>query len=333
MPSNNAVLELDPKFGLDAEGELSDRASGYDSDTTSLMSAAKNHTFENGRRYHGYKEGKYMIPNDEAEKNRMDLFHHCMLLTLRGELFLAPVGEGWKPGRSLDIGTGSGIWATDFADQFPDCEVIGTDLSPIQPEWVPQNLKFEVDDVEEAWSYEDNSFDFIHIRHMAGHIADWPKLYEQAFKALKPGGWIEVQDGCDYFSSDDGSVLPTSYYSQFSVNFEKVSLLLGKQWNSVARAAKQGLKDVGCVQVVDKLIKLPLGRWAKGDHEKELGMYWRQHCLDGAEAYTMAPFTRVLGWEKKAVDQFNVGFSADMKNPKFHAYSKFYFTYGRKPLA
>lgn len=30
---------------------------------------------------------------------------------------------------------------SDFADEYPNCEVIGTDLSPIQPTWIPPNLK------------------------------------------------------------------------------------------------------------------------------------------------------------------------------------------------
>jgi hypothetical protein len=29
----------------------------------------------------------------------------------------------------------------DFADEYPNAEVIGTDISPIQPSWVPPNLK------------------------------------------------------------------------------------------------------------------------------------------------------------------------------------------------
>ena len=31
--------------------------------------------------------------------------------------------------------------ASDFGDQFPNCEVIGTDVSPIQSTWVPPNVK------------------------------------------------------------------------------------------------------------------------------------------------------------------------------------------------
>lgn len=30
---------------------------------------------------------------------------------------------------------------SDFADEFPETEVIGTDISPIQPDLVPPNLR------------------------------------------------------------------------------------------------------------------------------------------------------------------------------------------------
>jgi methylase of polypeptide subunit release factors len=31
--------------------------------------------------------------------------------------------------------TGTGIWAIEFAQQYPLAQVLGTDLSAIQPEW------------------------------------------------------------------------------------------------------------------------------------------------------------------------------------------------------
>jgi methylase of polypeptide subunit release factors len=53
-------------------------------------------------------------------------------LILGGELHIAPLKN---PQRVLDVGTGTGIWALDFAEQYPSAEVIGVDLSPIQPGW------------------------------------------------------------------------------------------------------------------------------------------------------------------------------------------------------
>lgn len=91
------------------------------------------------------------------------MLHHVFCLALDGALYLAPLNKNIK--RCMDFGTGTGIWAIDFADEFPDAEVIGTDLSPIQPNSVPPNLRFYVDDVESDWGYRsDEAFDFIHGR-------------------------------------------------------------------------------------------------------------------------------------------------------------------------
>jgi hypothetical protein len=46
---------------------------------------------------------------------------------------------------------------------------------------VPENVHFEVDDVEQQWAY-DAPFDFIHSRCMGNAIRDWPKLVKQSFQ-------------------------------------------------------------------------------------------------------------------------------------------------------
>jgi ubiquinone/menaquinone biosynthesis C-methylase UbiE len=116
------------------------------------------------------------------------MFHHLFGILLGGRLHLAPLDN---PQRILDIGTGTGIWALDIAAEFPSAEVIGTDLSPIQPLWVLPNVQFIVEDAESEWVYAENSFDYIHSRCMMGSIKDWDKLLEQAFFCLRPGGYIE----------------------------------------------------------------------------------------------------------------------------------------------
>jgi hypothetical protein len=64
--------------------------------------------------------------------------------------------------------------------------VIGTDLSPIQPRWVPPNVQFEVDDCCDEWLYGDNAFDFVHIRGLYGCVADWDAFYKQALRYVEP---------------------------------------------------------------------------------------------------------------------------------------------------
>lgn len=125
------------------------------------------------------------MPNDEEEQSRLDLYHHIFLMMLGGGLYTAPLDKE-KPHRILDVGTGTGIWAVDMADLHPQAEVIGNDISPIQPSWVPHNLKFEVDDIEEDWTYEDNFFDYIHMRSLSGSIVNWQALLKNAYKLINP---------------------------------------------------------------------------------------------------------------------------------------------------
>jgi len=89
---------------------------------------------------------------------------HAMVKMLCGQLFFAPIGD--NPQQILDMCTGTGIWAIEskiiqtckldrarsnlaaVGDLFDSGNVLGVDLSPIQPEWVPPNVRFMVDDVE-----------------------------------------------------------------------------------------------------------------------------------------------------------------------------------------
>jgi len=70
--------------------------------------------------------------------NTTSLSHHVLTLLLDGKLHRAPIDSDIQ--KVLDVGTGTGLWAIDFGDTYPNAEVIGTDLSPIQPSWVPPNV-------------------------------------------------------------------------------------------------------------------------------------------------------------------------------------------------
>lgn len=63
-------------------------AEGWDASSSaasmSVTSSVYAHTYENGRRYHSYKYGRYPIPNDDIEQNREDMKHAMIMeLTVR----------------------------------------------------------------------------------------------------------------------------------------------------------------------------------------------------------------------------------------------------------
>lgn len=67
-------------------------------------------------------------------------------------------------------------------DLYPSANILGVDLSPIQPTWVPPNVKFMVDDVESPWLHRRNHFDYVHGRHIVMAIRNWDALMSRAYQ-------------------------------------------------------------------------------------------------------------------------------------------------------
>jgi hypothetical protein len=182
---------------------------GYDSDTassasTSVMSSVRDYMYENGRRYHRYREGTYNFPNDDVEQEREDMKHAMVKLLCSQKLHFAPIGD--NPQEILDIGTGTGIWSIEsesstnavqyldsfrlkitnalllVGDKYLSAHILGIDLSPIQPDWLPPNVRFMIDDVESPWLHPNSHFDYIHSRHTVMAVRDWMKLFRRAIE-------------------------------------------------------------------------------------------------------------------------------------------------------
>lgn len=126
------AIEADPNLYEGSESGMDDDAasSRY---TASLTSSIEDYPMENGRRYHAFKDGTYVMPNDESELDRLDLTHNMLKISMNMRLFDATFSKA--PKNILDIGTGTGMWAIEMADEYPEAEIVGTDLSPTQPSW------------------------------------------------------------------------------------------------------------------------------------------------------------------------------------------------------
>lgn len=297
------------------------------SSTQSVASSIINYKYENGRRYHAYREGEYVMPNDEQEQARLDLHHHLWRLMTGGTLFRAPVDPSTM--RVLDLGTGTGIWAMDMADQYPNATIRGIDLSPIQPQWVPPNCRFEVDCFESSWHYS-KPFDFIHARNLACSVRDFPSLYKSIMEHLKPGGWVEVADHAAEPFADDDTLKNAPHTVRWAELLDESSLKHGKRFN-VAAHLEQWMIDAGFKNVKQEIFKVPVNPWPKDPKMKELGRYNMIHLLEAIDPWSLALFTRQLGWSNEEFQAFFAGVRREIQDRSIHMYAKYYFVYGQKP--
>jgi SAM-dependent methyltransferase len=230
-----------------------------------------------------------------------------ILVLLDGNLHLAPIGS--HPQRVLDIGTGTGAWAIDFADQYPSAEVIANDLAPIQPTSVPPNLRFLIDDIEASWNYEREPFDYVHARYLAASIKDWPKLVSQAFACIKPGGWVEFQDWNSHIYSADDSIPHDRMlykYHDFTC-YRRDDAGYNTQ---PGPELESWVRDAGFINVQAYKFIIPMGTWPKEKKFKQVG------------AYNLLQFQQ--GMEGIAI--------GCLKDSKLHGQYDFYVVYGQKPL-
>ncbi|KAI5815293.1 methyltransferase [Pyronema omphalodes] len=325
----NKVIEVDPAV---LANELAEdyESSGYDTSTASLNSSINQYAYENGRRYHTYfGQDKNMLPTDETEQNRLDVHHEIFLLLLGRKLHLAPIGK--NPQRILDVGTGTGIWAIDMADTYPSAEIIGVDLSPIQPHWVPPNCRFEVDDAEREWTFEPNSFDFIHIRNLAQGVQSWDTVLAQAWRCLKPGGWIELGEIETSPHSDDNSLPEDDGLRKFLILLQEGLEKMGRPGCVTVDFLRDNLKKTGFTDIESSTTKQTLAPWAKDPALKQVGALSLMVSEEGYHSYGMAVFTRVLGMTGEEADKVCSAVRTSVLNKNRHSYIPYHVVYGRKP--
>ncbi|EFQ32026.1 methyltransferase domain-containing protein [Colletotrichum graminicola M1.001] len=318
--------------GLDDEGEFTpsvfDEGSIADdrTDSTSLNSSVFEHSFRNGRRYHKFRHGRYPIPNDETEQNREDMLHTMMLEVTDGRLYFAPIGD--NPQKIIDLGTGTGIWAIEMGDLFPSAEIHGLDLSPIQPIWVPPNVKFLVDDVEDTW-LNGSDFDFVHLRNMVPVLKSPVNLLRNAYEHMKPGGWVELQDVDGQVHCDDGSLPPDWPLVRFTNHLVEAFAKFGTN-SHAAVFGRQYLEEAGFVNIRHHTVKLPYGTWPKDKIMRLVGMYYRTACEEFFPAVGAIHF-EMLGWSKIEMEVLFAQCRNAMRDPNVHAYGMMHFWSGQKP--
>src|SRR5262249_54279869 len=128
-----------------------------------------------GRRY--LSAAPYLLPVDEQELARLDFQQHLVRAFLPRAI-LPPVT---RLNTILDVGCGTGRWALDVAQQFPQTRVIGLDILspalstvPFSPvagaPWAsphPPNYASVQADALSGLPFDDATFDYVRVANMS----------------------------------------------------------------------------------------------------------------------------------------------------------------------
>ncbi|KAL9585700.1 MAG: hypothetical protein Q9212_001357 [Teloschistes hypoglaucus] len=139
----------------------------------------------------------------------------------------------------------------------------------------------------------------------------------------KPGGYFELQELDCRFTSDDGTLLPTSnlaYWSDLIVEAAaKYNRPIPRYTEYTAWFEKAGFTDIQ--QVV---FKSPANTWPKDEILKEAGKYQLVAHLEGLEGISLGLFTRGLKWKAEEVKVLMAKIRPEIKNKAIHSYQTKY---------
>ncbi|KAH8660063.1 S-adenosyl-L-methionine-dependent methyltransferase [Xylariales sp. PMI_506] len=299
---------------------------------------------ESGRLYHGYKEGKYFLPNDAAEQDRLDLQHEIVRLMFDGWLALAPLPT--VPKNVLDIGTGTGIWALEFAEQNPQSNVIGTDLSAIQPLSTQPNCTFVKTDAEDEWIFPDpNSnhsdcngtarcehkivFDYVHMRFMFTCFNDPKTVLQQAFDNLGPGGWLECQEAMPK-AYQANPTFPGNAYQRWADTCIIGAAAAGRDIEVILKY-EGWLKEIGFTNITVRQFLVPTGGWHHDPHLKKIGEYNLQNMSEGIRGIGWK-MLRSAGMSPEAIESLVPEVLREIHDKSSQYYGICHVIYARKPL-
>ncbi|KIM99783.1 hypothetical protein OIDMADRAFT_200957 [Oidiodendron maius Zn] len=288
---------------------------------------------ENGRTYHAYRAGAYHHPNDATEVERLDDQYQILKIILDGRNYLAPFSREKPPHKVLDIATGSGSWAIDLGDEFPEAQIIGTDLSPIQSDLVPPNVQFVIDDATDEWPGGNDwcNFDFIHTRVTIGCWSDMlTQVIRPAFERLRPGGWMESQELMGILECDNGPIPENNAFKMWVDDIVEACIEVDRPM-TFAASLKKWYMDAGFINVHEKVYKIPINGWPRIRKLKMLGQLWHANLSNGLAAFSYALLHRTKGMSQEEIEISLLDVRRDLADERVQIYESFYVVYGQKP--
>jgi SAM-dependent methyltransferase len=213
---------------------------------------------------------RYLFPRHPGETHRLDVQHYALRETLRAN-FVAPVHE---PRRVLDVGCGTGQWAFEICEQFPEVVVVGLDLVAGKAEH-PWRYRFVKGNLLHGLPLADDCFDFVHQRFLLAGVplASWGAVVADLARVTQPGGWVELTE-IPWVVEGAGPAT-----ERLLILGREMAVSLGLDDGSVVFNALDGyLQRAGLYNVVRREFSIPIGEWG--------GRVGSLMATDGRAAFT-----------------------------------------------
>jgi len=129
---------------------------------------------------------------DETERSRLEILEKASDPRTIRRLEMLGVAEGWK---CLEIGAGGGSIARWLAERVgPTGTVVATDINTrFLRELNLPNLEIRQHDIVND-HLEVEAYHLVHARTVLQHVAEPEKALNQMARAVRPGGWLFIED-------------------------------------------------------------------------------------------------------------------------------------------
>ncbi|KAK5654028.1 hypothetical protein OQA88_7706 [Cercophora sp. LCS_1] len=229
-------------------------------------------------------------------------------------------------GTILDLGAGTGIWASEMASLHPLSKITGLDLH-LPSATAPPNCTFGTLDAEKEWGVESNTFDIVHTRATMILLKrdEHERIVGEMFRVLKPGGWIELQElECPFVEEDGKETATIRFMRLWGEGAAKLGLDL-----ALPRRLDGLLRDAGFEEVGGTWHNLPVGGWMGGEMQW-VGEEFKECLKGGIEGIGRTVLMKGLGWEEGEMKRFSKEVTGDLGTGK--VFARMRVVRGRKPL-
>jgi len=126
-------------------------------------------------------------------------------------------------------------------------------------------------------------------------------------------------------ANDDNTMTPDHHVYKWTYLVLEASKRIGQSFENPPQYS-EWMREAGFVNVQHMVYKWPTNSWPKDKKHKTLGLWTLANLLDGLEGFSLALFTRILGWQAEEVQAFLVGVREDVKNRQIHNYYNMWVT-------